>query len=1001
MRKLLKLFGGLFLAVMLGQATNAQQTINGKVTNGAGDPLASVNVQLRGTNTGTSTMEDGRFTLNIPSGRNQSLIFSRVGYGSKTINIDGGSKDLIIELDEDISNLEQVVVTGLATKVKRGNLANAVTSINAKELMGTTQIQTADGALYGKISGANIRMNGGAPGGGVSIQLRGISTLVGGSQPLIILDGVYINNSFQRTGRATLTGAGGSNQDDGSNRLADINPSEIENVEVLKGPSAAAIYGTRANNGVIIITTKKGVAGKTKISFNQDIGFGRPLRLLGTDSWSEEKINFFFTNPVKRQTELNRFLAATNAGQFFDHEELFYGNTATLSNSRLSITGGNDKTRFFVNGSATSEDGIVKRTAFERYSIRANIDHRISQNVSISINSNFIRTNTDRGFTGNQNNTGASIGYNIAYIPTYFDLRPDPITGRYPDVDYGGPRENPLAVTNKAINNSLVNRFVQAGTLDWKVFQKNQSTLKFQLSGGLDYVQNSSMVYLPEDLQFQRAQANPGDILKGRQESFNTNLQAALVFNTEVKDVSLTTQAGLVRLDFENESLFVRGRGLAPAQTNVLQATVQGIDEQFSSRVQEAGIFAQQEANWQDKLIATLGVRFDKSSLNGDPDKLYAFPKASLAVNLTKFDFWKSNVINQLKPRIAYGETAGPVPFGSTFTPLGGANIGGLLGSVVSTQIGNTQILPESARELEFGVDAGFFNNRLQLEATYYIKTTANNIQNLNLSPATGVNTTPSNEAELENKGIELGLSATIIQKKNFRWSSRLLWWKNEVTTKRLGIPAYTTGAFGTGLGTFAIQQGINPLTIVGSPAAASAPAGRGTAVGFTIWGTNQPDFTTSWFNSMTLPGNLELSFLWEWREGGSNINLSSFLTDGGGTTPNWFEDDNRDGIPNGRQRPPEPFNNAGRWVQDASFIKLREIGLYYNIPTTLTNRWFGKTVEKIRLGFSGNNVLLFTNYEGYDPETSTFGSQALFNNVDVAPYPTARRLFFHIGIDF
>ncbi|HSK11729.1 MAG TPA: TonB-dependent receptor plug domain-containing protein, partial [Phnomibacter sp.] len=594
-------------AVLMVTVAQAQVTVTGKVTNGAGDPLPAVNIQLRGTNVGTASGEDGSFSLNLPSGSNRFLIFTLVGYLSQTINVGAQTTDIRVELKEDISNLEQVVVTGLASKIKRGNLANAVTSVNAKELTGTTQIQTTDAALYGKIPGANIRQNGGAPGGGMSIQLRGISTIQGSNaNPLIILDGVYLNNDFQRTGRATITQAGASTQDDGANRLADINPAEIENIEVLKGPSAAAIYGTRANNGVIIINTKRGAAGKTRISFNQDIGFGKALRLLGTDDWSVEKINFFFP-AARRQQEIDRLNAARQAGTITNFEELFYGNTATLSNTRLSVSGGNDKTKFFVNGTMTKEDGVVRRTGFDRYSVRANVDHRISNSLSFSINTNYLRTNTDRGFTGNQNNTGASIGYNIAYIPNYFNLRPDPVTGRYPDVDYGGPRENPLAVTDKATNNSLVNRFVTSGSLDWRILQTQKSTLKAIFNGGVDYVQNTTLIHMPEDLQFQRGQANPGDVLHGKTEAMNTNFQAALVFNTEVKDISLTTQAGLVRLDFQSDALFVRGQGLAPGQRNVLQANIQSINQQAFAEVQEAGVFVQQEANWQDKLIGTVG----------------------------------------------------------------------------------------------------------------------------------------------------------------------------------------------------------------------------------------------------------------------------------------------------------------------------------------------------------------------------------------------------------
>lgn len=997
MRKAVQKLVQLLLFLLFSSAGFGQYTVKGKVTDESkNEPIPNVSVVIKGTRIGTVTDSEGQFSIDVPGAKPVTLVFSLVGFVSQNVNVSPGAAPLEITLKTDALNLDEVVVTGLATSIKRSNLANAVTSINAKELTGTTQIQTTDGALYSKVPGANIRMNGGAPGGGMSIQLRGVSSLIGASQPLIILDGVYINNSFLRTGRATVTGAatgsGAPAQDDGANRLADINPNDIQNIEVLKGPSAAAIYGTRANAGVIIITTKKGSTGKTNISFGQDIGIGRPLRLLGTDDWSVEKINFFFTNPAKRATELARFQQAQSTGQFFDFEKLFYGNTATLSNTRLSATGGNDKTKFFVGGVITNEDGIVRRTGFERYSIRANIDHRLSRRINFSVNSNYIRTNTDRGFTGNQNNTGASIGYNIAYIPNYFDLRPN-AAGIYPDVDYGGPRENPLAVTDKATNNSLVNRFIQSANFNWLIIDRDNSSLKFQMTGGIDYLQNSTLIHLPEDLQYQRAQANPGDVLHGRQEAFNKNFQAALVHNLNYRKLNFTTQAGLVRLEFENSAFFMRGRGLAPGQKNVLQATVQQIDQQFNSRVQEAGIFAQEEVNWDDKMVGTVGVRFDKSTLNGDINKYYAFPKASLAVNLTNFDFWKVAFISSLKPRVAYGETAGPVGFGATFTPLEGTNIGGLLGSVVSTQIGNTSIRPETAKELEFGVDAGFFNNRLLLEATYYIKRTANNIQNLNLSPAVGVNTTPSNEAELENKGIELSLAGTVMQNKNLRWFSRVMWWKNEVVVTKLGIPSYLTGAFGSALGTFLIKEGVSPLTIVGTPAISPGV--------FTVWGENNPDFTMSWFNTITFLKHFDFSMMWEWRQGGDNINLTAFLTDGGGTTKGWFKDDNRDGIPNGRQRPPAPYNNAGRWVQDASFLKMREIGLYYNVPEANVNKWFKGFVNRIRIGASGNNVLLFTKYEGYDPETSTFGAQSIAGNVDVAPYPSTRRLFFHINIDF
>lgn len=249
--------------------TQAQYSVSGIVTDErTGDPMIGASILVRNTTRGTVTDLDGRFSLNFDDNSPATLIISSLGYLSQNIDVGPSSNtNLTVALKEDATNLEEVVVTGLASSVKRSNLANAVSSVSSRELTGTTTIQTTDGALYGKIAGANIRSNGGAPGGGLSIQLRGISSLTGASQPLIILDGVYINNSFQRTGRATVTGAGAESQDDGSNRLADLNPADIATIEVLKGPSAAAIYGTRANAGVIIITTKRGAEGETKVSF--------------------------------------------------------------------------------------------------------------------------------------------------------------------------------------------------------------------------------------------------------------------------------------------------------------------------------------------------------------------------------------------------------------------------------------------------------------------------------------------------------------------------------------------------------------------------------------------------------------------------------------------------------------------------------------------------------------------------------------------------------------
>jgi TonB-linked SusC/RagA family outer membrane protein len=979
------------LLLLLGTGhAMAQFTASGTVTDGrTGEPIVGANVYIKDNPTrGTITDESGKFSLSISTNQTTILEVKFVGYFSQTANVSPGNSVINLALAEDIAILDEVVVSGLASSVKRSNLANAITSVSAKELTGTTTIQTTDGALYGKVVGANIRSSGGAPGGGISIQLRGISSLIGASQPLIILDGVYINNASQRTGRATVTGAGAANQDDGANRLADINPADIENIEILKGPSAAAIYGTRANSGVVIITTKRGTSGKTKISFSQDIGFAKPLRLLGVDDWNEEKINTFFPE-ARRAIELERYRNAVSKGTFINYEDFFYNNKALLSNTRLSLTGGTDKTKFYISGNIANEQGTIRNTGFERYSLRSNIDHKVNKWLTLGVSSNFIRSNMDRGFTGNQNNSGASIGYSIAYVPNYYDLRANP-DGSYPNNPYFA--ENPVALTDKATNNSTVNRFVQAFNLGIDIFKTEKSFLKASITGGLDYVQNTTLVHMPEDLQYQKAQANPGDVLWGKQESSNTNFQASLVYNWNVGDINFNSSGGLVRLDFKDNVLFNRARGLTPGQINLGQGTVQAIDQQFFQKVEEAGLFLQQEANYLDKIIGTVGIRWDKSSLNADHTEFYAFPRASLAVNLAKFGTWGGRTVNMLKPRVAYGETAGPVGFGATFTSLTGVNIGGLLGSVVGNTIGNENIRPESASELEFGLDAGLFDNRVLIEATYYIKNTKNNLQNLSLSPSSGVTSMSSNQAELQNKGIELSLSTMPVNLSNLKWNTRLMYWQNRVNMTRLGIPTYIAGAFGSSLGTFLYSQGYSPTTIVGTPAVPNSPS----TGNFTVLGNSLPKFNMSWMNSLNIYKNLDFSFLFEWKKGGDNINLSHYLLNGGGTAVGWMDDKNNNGVPDAR----EP-TTASSWVQDASYVKLREIGLYYTLPKVFTSSILNGSIEKIRIGTSINNALLFTKYHGYDPETSTFGAQSVANNVDINPYPTPRRVFFHLTLDF
>lgn len=992
---LLSLF--LFSLCLFTEATAQERRVTGKVTSQEdGTALPGVNVVIKGTTSGTVTDADGNYSLSVTSAT-ASLVFSFIGLQTEEVPI--GERSVVdVSLSLDVMQLSEVVVSGLASTVKRTNLANAIVSVDADELIGTTNPQTVDYALYGKVTGVNMNANGGAPGGGVSVNLRGISTLgAGSSQPLYIVDGVYVNNTSIRTGRTEVSGAGAgsaaNNQDDGANRIADLNPDDIERVEVLKGPSAAAIYGTRANAGVIIITTKKGQKGQTKVSFNQDLGIAKGQNLNFYDSWDVAKINTFYS-PATAPGQVAAYNQAVSEGRLLDLEKEIYGETGFLSNTQVSLTGGSDNTTFFVSAGIQDETGIIKNTGFERYSIRANFDQKIGKKIKFGLNTNYVKSDADRGFTGNQNDTGGSLGYAIAYTKPYANLLPD-AQGNYPDNPYFN--DNPFAIRDLATNNLVVNRFITAGNLSVDLWQKGASDLRFIINGGVDYMSGNSLVHFPEVLQHQRAQANPGDVMWGRQDDLNTNIQGFFVFNTMAGKTSLSTQAGVVRLDQDSEYSLMRGRGLSGGQTNLRWAKVVSTQSQVNQSITDVGLYAQQEVNMDDKLIGTVGIRLDKSTLNLDQSKFYPFAKASLASNITNFDFWSVEAVNQLKLRVAFGQSGGLPQFGNTFESLTPQLIGGSLGGQVGVRSVDPNLKPETSNELEFGLDAGFLDNKITLEATVYNKKVNDLILDQEPAESTGITAIATNAADLENKGIELALNATPVNTGQVSWLTRVAWWRNRTEITRLDIPTYTTGGFGPALGSYLIAEGYSPTTIIGNPADPSVPGG------FSVIGNRQADFDMTFFNSITFLKNFEFSFLLHWKQGGDNINLSALLWDDGGSTINWAGDNDGDGTPNGLDRLLDWAANDQTkvYVQDASYWKLREVGLYYNVPKNVYSSVLKGGINKIKLGVSANNILLSTKYDSYDPEVSNFGSQPVNSNVEVTPYPSARRLFFHLSVDF
>ena len=954
--------------------------ISGQVTerNNVGVPYATITVK----NSSQAIVSDanGKFTLSVP--QNSDLIVSATGYKTQTIKVANAS-DLQVKLTEDVARLDEIVVTGLTTSVKRRNLSNAVATITSKELNGISPAQTFDAALEGKIPGAYINANSGAPGGGISVKLRGVTSVYGNTQPLYVVDGVFVDNTSTSAGlnvvtAALATGATTSNQDNPSNRIADLRPEDIENIEILKGASAAAIYGSKAAAGVVIITTKRGKQGKTNISISQDLGFIKPRKLMGVRTFTADRAAGLSRDSATSLALRNQFLDAESKDQIYDYEKEIYDHTAFLRNTVLSMSGGNEKTGFYFSVAQKDEGGIVNRTGYNNTSVRLNADHRVTDNIKIGISTNYINSSADRGLFGNDNK-GVTTGIALSSTPGFAQLHAD-ATGNYPNNPFAAA--NPLQTIALMQNNESVNRFMTGANVDIVLQKNNRSTTKFIGRGGFDFYNLQTSVLFPGILQFQAI--NKGTSIQGFTKNLSTNYILSLVntFTPSAK-LSFTTSAGITQETGDYNNLLNVATQIIAGQSNVDQAGALNAT-QLRTKYLNGGIFIQEEASIVDALTLTAGVRFDRSSNNGDAGKYYTYPKAGISWNLTHMGFLDDGFFESIKLRAAYGQANNVPAYGSKFTSLVVSNITGFPGLIVNTQEGQADIKPERQTEFETGLDFSLFNGRLGFELTYYNKNIDDFLMLSNLPASSGFTTKWLNAGNLRNRGVELGMNARPVQSGTITWNTSVNFWLNRSRVTKFIIPPIPQGAFGYVLGSFQVEQGKSATQIVGL---------NGQGVG--VLGDAEPKFQMNSYNEITFFNRLSLRFLFHWKCGGQNVNLTSLENDFGGTTVDYDKVTNKLGVPDAVYRIMQIGSDAHGFVQTSTYLRLREIGLYYSF-TRLPVSY----IKSIRMGISLNNYLTITKYNSYDPEVSNFGT-GFSSGVDVDPYPSTRRASFHISFDF
>ncbi len=990
MTKLIRLYSALFSVLLLFAVPAFAQDeipeeveISGNVVDENNEPLPGVNIQLKGTFIGTSTDIDGNFSFHVPflEGAERTLSFSFVGYRTEEVSISSKSTGIEVVLYEDILRSSEIVVTGLATSVKRQNLANSVGTLDSKELLGAPT-QSIESAMAGKMPGLVVSQNTGAPGGGVFVNLRGVSTIEGKTEPLYVVDGMIVNNSATQSGvdRITKAAGAGSSRPQGQpvNRIADLNPNDIENIEVLKGASAAAIYGSKASNGVIIITTKRGKAGATKINVSQKTGFSSILRKIGARKFTAETAEAY----------------QAGGGDLFrkngniDYEDILYGETGLLSESSVSASGGDEATQFYISALRKNEDGIVKNTGYEKLSAKVNLSHRFSPRLKLDTYSSFINTEANRAITGNDN-SGTTFGVAMAFTPGFVDLRPK--NGIYPD---GPGGSNPIHTRDALINRETVYRAMNSAKLTYNILRGSEQNLDFIFQGGFDYYSQYNKLYAPAELQFEKSASEPVTSIDGETRALNTTAYFNFVHSLALDNMVFNTTAGFQLENQRVDNLIVEAHGLPPGEANVdLGSTV--TPYQFVDKKYDQGIFIQEEISLEDKIYLTFGMRADRSSSHGDVDKFYTYPKASGSIRLSEYDFWESlnDITNDFKLRLAWGQTGSSPPSNFKYSTFQTGNIGGKSGLKVNPAAGDPNIKPERTTELEFGFDAAFFDGLIGTEFSYYTQNIEDLILRSALPPSSGFSSFFTNAGDMTTSGIELSLISSPIKTSDFRWDTRVNFSKTQSEITKLNVDPFNKGGFATSLGTYRIEEGKSPTTIIGNDK-------DGNVVDL---GDETPDFEIGFSNSLTF-GNFNFSFLIHWKEGGDVINLGRFLTDLGKVSDDWEKvkvdvlDDNGNKIGETTPRLRGDFGTAP-WIEDGTYIKLREASLTYNFDREMVNSMFNGALSSLNIGLSGRNLFVITDYSGYDPEVSNFGNVAIGRSVDVIPFPSSRSFYFNVSL--
>ncbi|WP_108867117.1 SusC/RagA family TonB-linked outer membrane protein [Aquimarina aquimarini] len=991
------------LAFFVSSMICAQQKISGTVQGEDGLPLPGVNILVKGKSTGAQTDFDGEYTINVEKG--EILVYSYVGFISQEITV--ANQNIInVNLKEDVSALEEVVVVGFGTQSRKKITAN-IASISSEQIneIPTPSLQSS---LTGKAAGVRVTQLNGKVEGGIKVRVRGISTISSSQEPLYVVDGIPITNDDESINNSPI------------NPLVALNPNDIESIDILKDASSAAIYGARGTNGVIIITTKQGKRGKTKVSLNSSYGLSKATN---TRDWlnagqyielvRESALNSGLTL-AEIESEFERLSNGTDwrNGEVDTDWQEFALVDGSVQDFGVSVSGGGEKTRFFISTSYNSTDGIIRGNELERYSFRTNLDHSISEKFKIGTNVGVSKTIIDRISNDNAFATPLQAIAQSPLSPAYLD---DGVTPNNDSTEY----YNFLTEEFNGSFKTNVWRVLANSYLQYQIFPE----LNFRTEVGYDFLSQVAERF-SGSLTESASVGGFGTANAVQTEKYNLNNYFTYnkIFN-EIFDLEGTF--GMSYEDSVRRLQLVQGQGFPSDDLETLNSAAE-ITAGGSSRTRFnfLSYFGRTSLTIAGKYLLNASLRYDGSSRFGEDNRFGWFPAASAGWILSEEDFLKdSEVLSLLKIRGSWGVTgnAGIGNFAS-LSLFQGSPYNQRAG-LAPTQLGNPSLKWERTNQVDIGLDYGFLNNRISGEIDYYVKNTEDLLLDEPIPGTSGFSTITRNVGELRNKGFEFVINTRNITTEKLTWSTsfNLATLDNEIVELPGGdiISGRNIVRKGETISSFYLVEyaGADPANgdalFIKNTVNADGSIDRSTTNNFNeadriIAGSPYPDLTAGLTNNITFKG-IDFSFTFQGEWGASIYNNGGRFQSGNARffdnqtidqLDRWQRPGDITNVPQARLFSTNGQQASTRYLQDSDFIRLRNLTLGYTIPGDVTRKF---QMDRVRVYFTGFNLLTFTDYDGYDPE-----STADFNaNTDIqageAFYsaPPAKTYTLGINIDF